>query len=327
MGRPEIAIDAARALDNARAMGRNRAHPKGGDERIDGGLIIPSVTPRFSIRPGETVFTIGSCFAREIEEALKGFRIPTRDLHLDPDLVDGRPNSVLNEYNAGSMAQRIEWAISGRDTTLIEGLTTAQEGGEVDLLLSKGRAVSRDRLMQVRGQIDEVYRALPRADCVILTLGMTEVWLDNETGLYLNRIPHPRELRRGGGRYSFVNLTAGECFGQLARGIEKLRSGGVSKVLVTVSPVPLAATFERRDCVISNSLSKATLRVAADMLTREFDFVDYFPSFEIVQSGGLDSYQPDHIHVRPAVVQRIMRHLSENYVGGGPVRAFWRRRG
>ncbi len=50
------------------------------------------------------------------------------------------------------------------------------------------------------------------------------------------------------------------------------------------------------------------------MLTRDFDFVDYFPSFEIVQSGGLESYLPDHIHVKPAVVKRIMRHLVANYV-------------
>ena len=71
------------------------------------------------------------------------------------------------------MAQRIEWAVAGRDTTSIAGVTSPLEGGEVDLLLSKGLPVSRDQLMQVRGLIDGVYSALPTADCVILTLGMT----------------------------------------------------------------------------------------------------------------------------------------------------------
>ncbi|MBA4491260.1 GSCFA domain-containing protein [Paracoccus sp. S1E-3] len=309
-----IVISAAQALDNARAAGKNRTYPKAGDDRAEEMLIIPSVQPRFSIRPGETVFTIGSCFAREIEEYLTGFTVPTQGLKLGPELVDGRPNSILNEYNAGSMAQRIEWAVAGRDTTAIAGLTTAMEGGEVDLLLSKGLAVSNDQLMQVRSLIDSVYSALPAADCVILTLGMTEVWRDEETGLYLNRIPNPREMRRSAGRYSFVNFTPDGCYQQMAQAIQRLKAAGVAKVLVTVSPVPLASTFERRDCVISNSYSKATLRVVADMLTRDFDFVDYFPSYEIVQSGGLESYLPDHIHVKPIVVKRIMRHLIANYV-------------
>ena len=48
------------------------------------------------------------------------------------------------------MAQRIEWAVAGRDTTSIAGVTSPLEGGEVDLLLSKGLPVSRDQLMQVR---------------------------------------------------------------------------------------------------------------------------------------------------------------------------------
>lgn len=314
MNFPNIVIGAAEALDNARAAGKMRAYPKDGDDRVEDTLIIPSVQPRFSIRPGETVFTIGSCFAREIEEYLDGFTVPTQGLQLGPELVDGRANSILNEYNAGSMAQRIEWAVAGRDTTSIAGVTSTLEGGEVDLLLSKGLPVSRDQLMQVRGLIDGVYSALPTADCVILTLGMTEVWRDNETGLYLNRIPNPREMRRSAGRYCFVNFTPDGCYQQMAQAIQRLRAGGVTKVLVTVSPVPLASTFEQRDCVISNSYSKATLRVVADMLTRDFDFVDYFPSFEIVQSGGLESYLPDHIHVKPAVVKRIMRHLVANYV-------------
>ena len=184
----------------------------------------------------------------------------------------------------------------------------------MDLLLSKGLPVSRDQLMQVRGLIDGVYSALPTADCVILTLGMTEVWRDNETGLYLNRIPNPREMRRSARRYSFVNFTPDGCYQQMAQAIQRLRAGGVTKVLVTVSPVPLGAAFGLRDGVISDSYSKATLRVVANMLTRDLDFVDYFPSFEIVQSGGLESYLPDHIHVKPAVVKRIMRHLVANYV-------------
>lgn len=171
--------------------------------------------------------------------------------------------------------------------------------------------------MQIRRQIDDIYTRLPVADCVILTLGMTEVWYDNEQQVFLNRLPNPRELRGAGNtRFSYVNMTPDGCYEHMARGITGLIRQGVSKILLTVSPVPLFATFEPRDCIISNSYSKAKLRVVADMLTRDFPMVDYFPSYEIVLSGGMASYRSDHIHVLAPVVQRIMRHLVENYVDG-----------
>lgn len=91
-------------------------YPRDGDPRVEDQLIIPSLSPRFQLNRGDRVFTIGSCFAREIEEHLYGFDLPTRELVLGPELVQGRPNGVLNEYNAASMTQRIEWAVSGRNT-------------------------------------------------------------------------------------------------------------------------------------------------------------------------------------------------------------------
>lgn len=190
-------ISAKAAIENTRFTGKARAHPRAGDPRVAGGLLLPRVFPRFMLKPGSTVFTIGSCFAREIEERLPGFELPTRQFHLGPELVDGRPNSILNEYNAASMAQRIEWAIDGRDTAQIEGLVSGTRDKVTDLILSKGHPAAPETILGIRRQIDGVYSALPKADAVILTLGMTEVWRDNESGIYLNRLPSPRELKQG----------------------------------------------------------------------------------------------------------------------------------
>lgn len=304
-------------MANTRLSGKGRMYPRQEDPRVEDFLVIPSLSPRFQLNRGDRVFTIGSCFAREIEEHLHGFDLPTLEIALGPELVPDRPNSILNEYNAACMTQRIEWAVSGRDTTALAGLTREQEQGNIDLLLAKGHPVSHDMIMQIRRQIDGIYTRLPVADCVILTLGMTEVWYDNREQVFINRLPNPRELRDAqNSRYSFVNMTPQGCYEHMARGITALANSGVTKILLTVSPVPLGATFEPHDCVIANSYSKATLRVVADMLTRDFAMVDYFPSYEIVLSGGMASYQPDHIHVRGPVVARIMRHLVQNYVDG-----------
>jgi hypothetical protein len=307
-------ISSDQAFSNTRAAGSFRIFPKDADKRVVKNLLMPEVFPRFSLEPGDCIFTIGSCFAREIEEYLKEFILPTRDLNISSDLVDGRPNSVINEYNASSIAQRIKWSIQNTDTTTLDNLTSSTGGGTIDLILSKNLPTDIENIMRIRKMIDRIYASLPTSRGVIITLGMTEVWFDNSTGVYLNRLPNIREIRANPTRYRFINMTPDGCYQQMATAIELLKGRGVSKILITVSPVPLTATFEPCDCVIANSYSKSVLRVVADMLIRDFDIVDYFPSYEIVMSNGLNSFLPDHIHVRPEVVSQIMDHLIKNYV-------------
>ncbi|MBP8931991.1 MAG: hypothetical protein KBG46_12035 [Paracoccus sp.] len=51
-------------------VGKPRAYPRADDPRVVDGMIFPNLLPRFTLKPGEAVFTIGSCFAREIERHL-----------------------------------------------------------------------------------------------------------------------------------------------------------------------------------------------------------------------------------------------------------------
>jgi len=88
------------------------------------------------------------------------------------------------------------------------------------------------------------------------------------------------------------------------------------KILLTVSPVNLWATF-RPDCdVISASCnSKSTLRAVADEFTARHANVFYFPAFEMATV-----YQPlsgrtyfsegrENFHVNKPTVKFIMRHF------------------
>lgn len=45
----------------------------------------PSFMPRFTLEPGQRIFTIGSCFARNVERTLseRGFDVPTMVVHND----------------------------------------------------------------------------------------------------------------------------------------------------------------------------------------------------------------------------------------------------
>jgi len=57
-----------------------------------------------------------------------------------------------------------------------------------------------------------------------------------------------------------------------------------AKIILTVSPVPLVATGFKDHVLVSNCYSKSLLRVAAGNISAKYSNVDYFPSFEIVNT-------------------------------------------
>jgi hypothetical protein len=79
--------------------------------------------------------------------------------------------------------------------------------------------------------------------------------------------------------------------------------------MLTVSPVPLAATYENRHVWLSTTYSKAALRVAADEAVRKFENVFYFPSYEIITSpaAGNRYYDDDLRSITELGVNHVMR--------------------
>lgn len=123
----------------SRANKSRRSYPGRNDPRYQDGLILPELKPRFSLDlgAGKSVFTIGSCFARNIEEELAklGVTLPTLGFSVpESEWQWPRRNGILNEFNPGTIAQRILNAVHARhsdDGTLFE---TAD--GYADLLLA-----------------------------------------------------------------------------------------------------------------------------------------------------------------------------------------------
>ena len=293
-----------------------RAYPDRHDLRCADGLLWPTCQPSFRIDPASkpAVFTIGSCFARNIEEALLplGFELPTRDL-ITPPVERGRlrPNAVLNEFNPGTMQQRILYALTSREFD-DETLVPAAGGLVADLLLVHGVDVSLERARERRREIARVYQRLLASQYVIITLGLVESWFDNHARIYLNRMPPVPVMKANPDRYAVRTLDAAECFELLEPAIRALVDHRL-KVILTVSPVPLHATMQLADAVVANEASKAALRVCVDRLSRQFHHMDYFPSYEIVRSGGLASYEDDNLHVKSQVVHRITGFMVQAY--------------
>lgn len=288
-----------------------RKYPGREDVRFDDFLILPNVAPSFQIALGSSVFTIGSCFARNVEEELlaRGLTVPTAAFSASQDEVPGRPNRVLNQYNPATMLQCIKGDVEG-------GLYAVGDGLVADCLLSTGRKpVTMDRALERRAEVTKLYRdGLAASDTVVITLGLVETWMDLEAGVYLNDTPPPALVREMPDRFAFRRLSVTDCVAMLTEMLELLTHDRDRKVLLTVSPVPMRVTFADTDAVAANGYSKAVLRVAAEEVCAQFAGVDYFPSFESVTTAGFRAMGQDNVHVKPATVARIVDHMLDLYL-------------
>jgi hypothetical protein len=83
------------------------------------------------------------------------------------------------------------------------------------------------------------------------------------------------------------------------------------KIILTVSPVPLTATYKDQNVLISTVEAKSNLRAVAGFVSKNRANVDYFPSFEIISSFPYRGvfYQPNLRQVNQAGVDLVMRHF------------------
>jgi hypothetical protein len=305
-------IDFSSTLKNSSLNATGRKFPDREDARCEDGTLFPEFKPSFSIEPGASIFTIGSCFARNIEEALQplNFNLPTMAFSTPESEWGARPNGLLNEFNPGTISQRILYAREGRHFP--EETVVPAENLYADLMLLGGKNVTRERALERRNEIFDVYTNLQKKPYVIITLGFIEAWFDNLTRLFINRMPPPSFAAGDPKRFSFRVLDVAESLALLEPAIGALCDNG-SKVVLTVSPVPIMSTFSTSDCVTANEYSKSVLRVCAELLCKRFSNVDYFPGYEIVRSGGLASYKNDNIHVKNELVAKITALMIRRY--------------
>lgn len=81
--------------------------------------------------------------------------------------------------------------------------------------------------------------------------------------------------------FKFKNFNAFEIYEDLSLFIKRVREINPSvKFLFTVSPVPLTATATDDHVLVATTKSKSVLRTVAGQLSDEYDYIDYFPSYD-----------------------------------------------
>ncbi|MCW2411747.1 MULTISPECIES: GSCFA domain-containing protein [unclassified Sphingobium] len=273
------------------------------------------------IHPKTKVATAGSCFAQHIARYLRenGFNYyVTEPGHpILPETVRAKNNYGLfsarygNIYTARQLLQMVERAygrfspqedvwIEAEDVVLDPFRPSAQPGGfisELEMRLDREQHLAAVRTM------------LETLDVFIFTLGLTECWISARDGAVFPICPGVEGGTFDESRHIFYNQTVDDVVADMTRFLMILsRLNPKARVILTVSPVPLAATARRDQHVLAaTTYSKSVLRVAADTLATRFDHVDYFPSYEIITgSFSRGGYYADDLR---NVLERGVSHV------------------
>lgn len=257
--------------------------------------VDPAITFDLTIDRSTKVVTAGSCFAQHIARHLKKQRFNyfvTEPPHpnLGADVCEAFNYGTFsarygNIYTARQLRQLFDRAYGAFQP--VEDVWEESDGRFVDPFrpnIQPGGFSSRREFDLDRGQhFAAVRRALEELDVFVFTLGLTECWTHAGDGAVFPLCPGVAGGTFDPAVHRFVNLTVDEVVEDMRAALARLRAvNPASKVILTVSPVPLIATAEQQHVLTATTYSKAVLRVAAETLTRTVPEVHYFPSYEVI---------------------------------------------
>jgi GSCFA family len=157
------------------------------------------------------------------------------------------------------------------------------------------------------------------AGAFVFTLGLAEVWSDRENGRVFWR-GVPEEIYDTA-RHEFRITTVAENEENIRELVRLLHAvNPAAPIVLTLSPVPLLATFRDISCMTADCVSKSVLRVALDnVMVERPENVYYWPSFELVRWAGsaLDwrAWGDDARHADRYLVQCIVNEFVESFYG------------
>lgn len=293
--------------------------------------IDPVVDLGIKIDRNTRVATAGSCFAQHIARYLRqggyNYFLAETGHPVLPEGVRLANNYGLfsarygNIYTSRQLLQLFERAHglfrpaedcwqSAPDVFLDPFRPTAQPGGFISELEMR---LDRDQ------HLTAVRRMFKKLDVFVFTLGLTECWVSRDDGAVFPVCPGVSGGMFDKDRHVFCNETVDDVVSEMSAFLMHLaRVNPGAHVILTVSPVPLAATARTDQHVLSaTTYSKSVLRVAAEMLTSRFPHVHYFPSYEII-TGAFSRgayYAEDLRNVLENGVEHVMELFLKHVAG------------
>lgn len=250
--------------------------------------IIPPYQAPFQLTHADPLLLVGSCFTE----------------HIGKRLVDGKFQTLINPngivYNPVSIA----------DTTnlrFVEKLAVQQRTGGLfyhwDYHGSFNHPDESTFIKNIERARQTTAEFLEQTNYLFLTLGTAQVFVLKETGqIVANNHKAPA------GWFDERRLSVAETVDTLATAIKAFRAKRpAAQVVLSVSPVR-----HMRNGFVENQRSKAVLLLACADLCAQFDFVHYFPAYEILLDELRDYrfYADDMVHPSDLAVEYIWEYFT-----------------
>ena len=290
--------------------------------------INPMAKVAFPLLKEDVIASAGSCFAQHISRYLSqnGYRFLTTekphrfvDSNLSKEFNYGvYPARFGNIYTSRQLLQTIQRAYGH----FVPGIESIKSGDRVldpfrPFIQPSGFFDQKEMELDRKAHLSAVRKMFENLDVFIFTLGLTECWENIDDGSILPICPGCGAGEFNSEKYKFKNLSASEVVEDLTEFLVLLREvNPTSKVIFTVSPVPLIATGEDEHVLSATVYSKSVLRVAAEEIKAKFDYVDYFPSYELITSNASRGqyYDKDLRSVLEVGVNHVMRCFFKSYM-------------
>ena len=279
-----------------------------------------SMQKTFCISPHDKIVTAGSCFAQHLSHHLSNS--PRANLLIAENITASDPFFSARYGNIYTAHQLLGLLDECEDGIVDDACAIQRDDGRwVDMhrpFIKKDGHTSEVEVITARkAHITAARNAFYSADVFVFTLGLTEAWRSTDTGRVLPSCPGiyseiPEQL------YEFVNFGFSATKAALIQFSDRLAALNPNcRLLVTVSPVPLTATYTEDHVRAATRHSKSILRAVCGEFTTDTEHAYYFPSYEMVANSYTQgsAFSPSNLReVDVSAVQSVMDLFDATYL-------------
>jgi hypothetical protein len=152
-------------------------------------------------------------------------------------------------------------------------------------------------------------QAIKKADVFVFTLGLTESWFNKAHGYEYPMCPGTVAGEFDAEQHVFCNQSFADIHASLNTALALMLGANPKlRIILTVSPVPLTATKSGQHILLATMYSKSVLRAVAGQCANDLAQVDYFPSYEIINSPPFKGifFEPNQRSVNHQGVDWVM---------------------